>query len=51
VFLPGGEPGFSFSNPYLIAATVAALVAWKLKNVLLTAVISMTVFFLLSYIP
>ncbi|MGR5148053.1 AzlD domain-containing protein [Photobacterium alginatilyticum] len=48
VFLPEGELSVSWHNPYLVAAIVAVLLAWKLKSVLLTAVISMAVFFLLS---
>ncbi|OLQ72176.1 branched-chain amino acid ABC transporter [Photobacterium proteolyticum] len=50
VFLPEGELSVSWHNPYLVAAVVAVLLAWKLKSVLLTAVISMAVFFLLSFL-
>ncbi|MCG7585885.1 MULTISPECIES: AzlD domain-containing protein [Photobacterium] len=50
VFLPEGELSVSWHNPYLVAAIVAVLLAWKLKSVLLTAVISMAVFFLLSFL-
>lgn len=48
VFLPDGEVALSWSNPYLVAAITAVLLAWKLKNVLLTTVLSMALFFLLS---
>ncbi|WP_299018288.1 AzlD domain-containing protein [uncultured Photobacterium sp.] len=49
VFMPEGELSVSISNPYLIAAVVAAVLAWKTKNVLLTAVISMALFFVLHH--
>ncbi|MCW8329867.1 AzlD domain-containing protein [Photobacterium sp. SDRW27] len=48
VFLANGHLTLTWQNPYLIAALVAAIVARKRENVLLTAVISMAVFFLLS---
>ncbi|UTV30339.1 AzlD domain-containing protein [Photobacterium atrarenae] len=48
VFLPEGEVALSWTNPYLVAAITAVLLAWKLKNVLLTTVLSMALFFLLS---
>ncbi|NAW88777.1 AzlD domain-containing protein [Photobacterium halotolerans] len=49
VFLPDNKTiDLTYTNPYLIGAVVAALIAWKTKNVLLTAVISMTVFFIVS---
>ena len=35
-------------NPYLWAAILAALIAWKTRNVLLTTVISMVVFLVLN---
>ncbi|WP_064608027.1 AzlD domain-containing protein [Photobacterium sp. J15] len=48
VFLHEGKPEITLQIPYLISAVIAALIAWKTKNVLVTAVISMTVFFLLT---
>lgn len=48
VFLPDGKLAISWQNPYLIAAFVAVIIAWRLNNVLLSAVISMAVFFLLT---
>lgn len=48
VFLPEGELAVSLANPYLIAATLAAALAWKTRNVLLTVVVSMVIFFLLN---
>ena len=44
VFLPDGKLSVSPTNPYLLAAVLAALIAWKTKNVLLTTVVSMGVF-------
>ncbi|QUJ70180.1 AzlD domain-containing protein (plasmid) [Photobacterium sp. GJ3] len=45
VFVPEQSGlNLSWSNPYLIGALVSALIAWKTKNVLLTAVIGMAVF-------
>lgn len=38
------------NNPYLWAAVLAALLAWKTKNVLLTTVLSMAVFLLLNLV-
>ncbi|NVD08525.1 AzlD domain-containing protein [Vibrio sp. JPW-9-11-11] len=48
VFMPEQELWLSPSNPYLIAAVVAAALAWKSKNVLLTTVISMLLFLALK---
>ncbi|UIP29731.1 AzlD domain-containing protein [Photobacterium sp. TLY01] len=50
VFLPEKNTiSITFSNPYLIGAVIAILIALKTKNVLLTAVISMLVFFCVSF--
>lgn len=46
VFLQEGNLDISVHNPYLISAILAALIAWKTKNVLITAILSMTTFFL-----
>ncbi|PJC86770.1 branched-chain amino acid ABC transporter [Vibrio sp. HA2012] len=48
VFLPEGKLGISPDNPYLLAAILAALIAWKTKNVLLTTVVSMGLFLVLK---
>lgn len=48
VFMPEGDLWLSHSNPYLVGAVIAALIAWKTKNVLLTTVISMCLFLLLK---
>lgn len=48
VFMPDKELWLTPDNPYLIGAIVAALTAWKTKNVLLTTFISMAVFLVLK---
>jgi branched-subunit amino acid transport protein len=40
----------SFSNAYLIAGVVAALIAWRTRNLLLTIVLGMTLFLVWSYL-
>ncbi|MCL1117497.1 AzlD domain-containing protein [Shewanella aestuarii] len=47
VFVPNNQLDLSLSNPYLVCAIVATLLAWLTKNTLLTIVISMGLFFLL----
>ncbi|MDW2020014.1 AzlD domain-containing protein, partial [Vibrio sp. 704] len=42
-----GELSVSVQNPFLLAATLAALIAYLTKNVLLTTVVSMVAFLLL----
>ncbi|MCE0494494.1 AzlD domain-containing protein [Vibrio salinus] len=51
VFMPEGK-GFWITpdNPYLLSALLAALLAWKTRNVLLTTVISMFVFLFLNLV-
>lgn len=48
VFIPEGELNTSINNPYFIAAVVAALIAWKTKNIILTATVSMALFMALK---
>ncbi|KGK14171.1 branched-chain amino acid ABC transporter [Vibrio navarrensis] len=48
VFSPEGELHLSPHNPYILAALLAAFIAWKSKNVLLTTIVSMAVFLLLK---
>ncbi|MGO2507558.1 AzlD domain-containing protein [Vibrio hibernica] len=48
VFVHDDKLALSLSNPYLIAAIIAATVAWKTKNVIATTVISMGCFFVLN---
>ena len=44
VLMPGGELDIGFSNAYLVAGFVAAVVAWRRSNLLLTIVVGMGVF-------
>ncbi|MGY5615007.1 AzlD domain-containing protein [Vibrio brasiliensis] len=48
VFMPEQELWVSADNPYLIGALVAAVLAWKTKNVLLTTIVSMVLFLCLK---
>ncbi|EGQ8173207.1 AzlD domain-containing protein [Vibrio vulnificus] len=48
VFIPEGKLQLSLQNPYLLAAFIAALIAWRSKNVLLTTIVSMFLFLLLK---
>lgn len=50
VFMPEQELWLTSSNPYLIGAVVAAITAWKTKNVLLTTFVSMAIFLVLKLI-
>ncbi|MCE3218170.1 AzlD domain-containing protein [Vibrio diabolicus] len=43
VFIPDGALSVNVHNPFLLAALLAALIAYFTKNVLLTTVISMVV--------
>jgi branched-subunit amino acid transport protein len=47
VFHRDGQLDLEISNPYLIAATFAAILAVTTRNVLLTTVLSMGLFFLI----
>jgi branched-subunit amino acid transport protein len=48
LLLPGGELDLSPGNPRLLAGLLAALVAWRTKNVLLTIVVGMVVLLVLQ---
>lgn len=50
VFMPEKELWIAPTNPYLIGAVVAAVIAWKTKNVLLTTIVSMLIFLTLKLI-
>lgn len=50
VFMPEEKLWLSLDNPYLIAAVLAALIAWKTGNVLMTTIVSMMIFLLLKLI-
>ena len=45
-----GELDFTFGNPRLLAGILAALVAWRTRNVLLTIVAGMAVLLVLQYL-
>jgi branched-subunit amino acid transport protein len=47
VFQREGELNLELSNPYLIAAVVASILAITTRNVLLTTVLSMALFFVI----
>lgn len=49
VFIHDDALSISYHNPYLIAAILAAFIAWKTKNVIATTVLSMVCFFVLNY--
>ncbi|SLM31478.1 conserved membrane hypothetical protein [Desulfamplus magnetovallimortis] len=45
VLIPTGDSiNFTLSNPYLIGAIAACTVGWMFKNLLMTIVVSMTIF-------
>ena len=48
VFHREGELNLAINNPYLIAAVVAAILAVTTRNVLLTTVLSMALFFIIQ---
>ncbi len=48
VFHQGGELNLAINNPYFIAAIVAAIIAISTRNVLLTTVLSMALFFIIQ---
>ena len=47
VFPEGAETGLRLSNDYLVAGVLAALIAWRTKNLLVTIVVGMGVFLVL----
>lgn len=49
VLMPQGQMWLSYSNPWLLAALVAALVALVRKDLLTTIVVGMLVFLLLRF--
>lgn len=48
LLLPGGQFDLSFGNGRLIAGLLAAVVAWRTKNVVLTIVTGMAVLYILT---
>jgi branched-subunit amino acid transport protein len=49
VLTPKGELWLSIYNPYLISAIVAAAIAWRWKNLLLTISIGLGLFLVLRF--
>ncbi|MFT7389071.1 MAG: branched-subunit amino acid transport protein [Candidatus Endobugula sp.] len=49
VLTPKGELWLSIDNPYLISAIVAAVIAWRWKNLLLTISVGLGIFLLLRF--
>ncbi|MBW8182339.1 AzlD domain-containing protein [Shewanella nanhaiensis] len=47
VFIQEGELALSLDNSYLIAAVLAAVLAFTTRNILLTTVVSMGLFFII----
>lgn len=50
IFSPAGEFSVSYTNAHLVAAAVAVLAAWRTRNLLLTIVLGMLVFFAWRYV-
>jgi branched-subunit amino acid transport protein len=46
IVVPSGVPDFALSNAYLWAGIIAALIAWRTRNLLITIVAGMAIFFL-----
>jgi len=51
IFIQDNSFNSSLTNPYLLAATVAIIVAYKSHSVYLTLCTSLTVFVLLQFVP
>ncbi|GAB4463886.1 MAG: hypothetical protein Kow00120_30170 [Anaerolineae bacterium] len=45
MFMPAGAPDISLTNAYLVSGLVTVAIAWWKKNLLLTIVLGMAVFF------
>jgi branched-subunit amino acid transport protein len=50
VLLTGGDLNLSLDNPRLLAGVLAAFVAWRTKNVVLTIVIGMSALLVLQFL-
>lgn len=50
VLIPEGQLSLGFDNPYLLAATLAIVLARLTANVLLTTIVSMAVFLVLHQV-
>ena len=49
LFLPAGKLNLSLGNTRLIAGTLAALVAWRTRNIVLTILVGMGALLLIQY--
>jgi branched-subunit amino acid transport protein len=49
VVMPGGNLDLSFGNPRLISGLLAAVVAWRTRNVILTILVGMLTLWVLQY--
>jgi branched-subunit amino acid transport protein len=50
VFMPSGQLDFSFGNARLLAAVLAALVAWRTRSAVLTIVVGMLSVWLFQWV-
>jgi branched-subunit amino acid transport protein len=50
VLLPAGQMDFSLGNARLLAALVAALIAWRTKNVVLTVAAGMGALWIIQWL-
>ena len=50
VLFPGSHLRLELTSPYVLGAVIAAVMAWRTKNLLLTIIVSMAAFFLLRSI-
>lgn len=48
VVQPHGNLWLNLNNPYLVSATLAAIIAWKWRNILLTITLGLSIFALLK---
>jgi branched-subunit amino acid transport protein len=50
VFTPDGSLDLRLTNSYLVAGIVAAIIAWRSKNLLLTIILGMVTLWLLRWL-
>jgi branched-subunit amino acid transport protein len=48
LLMPGGDFDFSLGNGRLLAGVLAAMVAWRTKNVVLTILVGMAALYILQ---
>ncbi|MBX3063371.1 MAG: AzlD domain-containing protein [Anaerolineae bacterium] len=49
VLFPGGNLRLSLTSPYIIGAIASILIAWRTKNLLLTIILGMGIFFVAAW--